>query len=81
MRLIEFCVNNLTPEVQEIKERLEEDPELDVIDYDCTTNCTICAEQPFALVDGELIVGESAEELLDNIYQALEGDGFDLYDL
>ncbi len=37
MRLIEFCVNNLTPEVSRIKEELEADPELDVIDYDCTS--------------------------------------------
>lgn len=79
--LIEFCVNNLTPEVIKIKEKLEADPDLDVIEYDCTANCTICAEQPFALVDGELVTGETAEELLENIYQAIEGGGTGLYDI
>ncbi|SEN57169.1 DUF1450 domain-containing protein [Lihuaxuella thermophila] len=70
--LIEFCINNLTPEVLEIKKKLETDPSLDVIEYGCLGNCGICAEQPYALVNGELIMAETAEELLDNIYKAIE---------
>ncbi|MBA4542081.1 MULTISPECIES: DUF1450 domain-containing protein [Thermoactinomyces] len=70
--LVEFCLNNLTDDVLEIKKKLEADPEIDVLEYGCLGNCGICASGPYALVNGELITGDTAEELLKNIYKAIE---------
>lgn len=70
--LIEFCINNLTPEVLEVKKKLEQDPFLDVIEYNCLGHCGICATQPYALVNGELVRAESGEELLQKIYKKIE---------
>lgn len=70
--LVEFCVNNLTDDVLEIKEKLEQDYSLDVIEYDCLGNCVICAQQPYALVNGEMVKGENAKELYTKIYQAID---------
>lgn len=70
--LVEFCVNNLTDDVIEAKEVLEQDPNLDVIEYDCLGHCLICAQKPYAMVEGEPITGTTGQELLKNIYQAIE---------
>lgn len=56
----------------EIKEKLEQDYSLDVIEYACLGYCGICAEQPYALVNGEMVTGKNADELLANIYQAVD---------
>lgn len=70
--LIEFCVNNLTSDVLEVKMKLEKDPSLDVLEYGCLGNCGICAQQPYALVNGDLVMADSADELLQKIYQKIE---------
>lgn len=70
--LIEFCINNLTEDVLEVKKKLEKDPSLDVLEYGCLGNCGICAEGPYALVNGDLISAKTAEELLEKIYKAIE---------
>lgn len=70
--LIEFCVNNLTDDVLDLMKELEQDIDLDVIEYGCLGNCSICAETPYALVNGEIITGKTAVELKKKIYQAVE---------
>lgn len=70
--LVEFCVNNLTEDVMKIKTKLEADFSLDVIEYGCLGYCGICAEQPYALVNGEMVMGNTAEELLVNIYKEID---------
>ncbi len=70
--IIEFCITNLASGTQEVLEQLEKDPNLDVIEYACTTNCERCAVESFALVNGEYISGETSEQLLKNIYAYLE---------
>lgn len=70
--IIEFCVNNLTSDVLEIMKTLEADRRLDVIEYGCLGYCGICATQPYALVNGDMVKGETAEELLEKIYKAIE---------
>jgi uncharacterized protein YuzB (UPF0349 family) len=70
--LIEFCVNNLTDDVLEIKKKLDEDSSLDVIEYGCLGYCGNCAIHPYCLVNGELIQADTAEELLEKIYKAIE---------
>jgi uncharacterized protein YuzB (UPF0349 family) len=70
--LIEFCINNLTADVLTVKQTLEKDRSLDVLEYGCLGNCGICARQPYALVNGELVSAVTAEELLEKIYQKIE---------
>lgn len=70
--LIEFCVNSLTNDVIEIKKKLEQDPSLDVLEYGCLGNCGICAQQPYVLVNGDMVMADSADELLRKIYQKIE---------
>ncbi|SDK07894.1 YuzB family protein [Sediminibacillus albus] len=70
--IIEFCVNNLASGSQKAMEELEKDPDLDVIEYGCTSFCGICAQSFFAIVNGEPVTADSPKELVDNVYQYLE---------
>jgi len=51
---------------------LENDPNLDVIEYSCLNHCEFCAGHLFALVNGEIVTGEDPEKLVENIYHRLE---------
>jgi len=70
--IIEFCVSNLANGSQKALEQLEKDPNLDIVEYNCLGYCGQCYESLFALVNGEAVEGETAEELVENIYQFLE---------
>ncbi|MFT4412959.1 YuzB family protein [Fredinandcohnia humi] len=70
--IIEFCVSNLASGSQEAREILEKDPNLDIIEYGCLSYCGKCYQSLFALVNGEVVTGETAEELVKNIYEYLE---------
>ena len=70
--IIEFCLSNLASGTQKVKEQLERDPNLDVIEYGCLGYCGQCGVNPFALVNGEVISGENNERLLKNIYKYLD---------
>jgi uncharacterized protein YuzB (UPF0349 family) len=70
--IIEFCISNLASGSQKALERLEKDYDLDVIEYGCLGYCGKCASSLYALVNGEVVTGNTADELVDNIYQYLE---------
>ncbi|MBN8235518.1 YuzB family protein [Halobacillus kuroshimensis] len=70
--LIEFCINNLAEGSQKAKDELEKDPDLDVMDYGCLRNCGLCSQSNYALVEGERVIADSPEELVDKIYQHLD---------
>lgn len=70
--LIEFCVSNIVSGSQEAMEILEKDPNVDVIEYGCLGYCGICASSLYALVNGDIVKGETPQELVANIYQYLE---------
>lgn len=70
--IIEFCVSNLASWSQKALEILERDPNMDIIEYGCLSHCSICFEAPFALVNGDYVSAETAEELVEKIYQHLE---------
>ncbi|WP_026583542.1 YuzB family protein [Bacillus sp. J33] len=70
--IIEFCISNLASGSQKALETLEKDYDLDVIEYGCLGYCGKCASTLFALVNGEVVTGETSEELVENIYQYLE---------
>ncbi|GEN47014.1 uncharacterized protein YuzB (UPF0349 family) [Alkalibacillus filiformis] len=70
--LVEFCVNNLVSGSQEAYEKLRQDPDLDVVEYGCTSNCGICAMSLFAIVEGRRILADTPDELVDRIYEYLD---------
>lgn len=70
--IIEFCVSNLASGTQKVKEELEKDPDLDVIEYGCLSFCGQCSRSNFALVNGEVVKGDTNDELLKNIYKFLD---------
>lgn len=70
--IIEFCISNLASGAQKAREKLERDPNLDVIEYGCLGYCGKCASTLYALVNGEPVTGDTPEELVENIYQYLE---------
>jgi uncharacterized protein YuzB (UPF0349 family) len=70
--IIEFCISNLAEGSQKAREILERDADLDIIEYGCLSHCGKCAHSLFALVDGEVVTGETPEQLVDNIYKHIE---------
>lgn len=46
---------------------LEQNPEYDVVEYGCLGNCGQCFTQPYAMVNGEIVAADTAEELLELI--------------
>ncbi len=39
-----------------------------MLEYGCLTHCGICSAGLYALVNGDIVEGDSPEELLQNIY-------------
>ncbi len=74
--IIEFCINNLSRGSYEAMLKLEEDPNLDIIEYSCLSHCTLCEESLYALVNGEIVRGETPDDLVKNIYKHLEEYSF-----
>ncbi|MGR9048966.1 YuzB family protein [Halobacillus faecis] len=70
--LIEFCINNLISGSQEAKEKLEKDPDLDVVEYGCLRNCGLCSQTLYAVVEGERVMADTPDELVDKIYEHLD---------
>ncbi|CDQ21298.1 Uncharacterized protein YuzB, UPF0349 family [Halobacillus karajensis] len=70
--LIEFCINNLISGSQEAKERLEKDPDLDVVEYGCLRNCGLCSQTLYAVVEGNRVMADTPDELVDKIYEHLD---------
>lgn len=74
--IIEFCMSNLASGAQKAREQLEKDSNLDIIDYGCLGYCGKCAASLYTLVDGEVVTGETPDELVKNVYQHLEENPF-----
>jgi uncharacterized protein YuzB (UPF0349 family) len=76
--IIEFCNSNMSLGTDEIMKKLEDNPDFDVIEYGCLGNCGQCYMTPFAMVNGEIVTADTAEELYDNILKSVntEDDDF-----
>lgn len=70
--IIEFCISNLASGSQEARAILEKDPNFDIVEYGCLSYCGKCYQTLFALVNGEVVTGETPEKLVENIYAYLE---------
>lgn len=70
--IIEFCASNMHHGTDRIMKLLESDPEYDVIEYGCLGNCGECYLVPFALVNGEIVSGTSADQLYELILSKIK---------
>ncbi|PMC40610.1 hypothetical protein CJ195_02530 [Bacillus sp. UMB0899] len=70
--IIEFCISNLANGAQAALEQLEKDPNLDIIEYGCLSYCGKCGHSLYALVNGEMVMGDTPNELVENVYTFLE---------
>jgi uncharacterized protein YuzB (UPF0349 family) len=70
--IIEFCQSNLSAGTLRVKEELEKDTDLDVVDYGCLGHCGECYAYPYALVNGNLVMGKTPKELLQNIREEIK---------
>ncbi|WP_019243784.1 MULTISPECIES: YuzB family protein [Bacillus] len=73
--IIEFCVSNVASGSYPALEKLQKDPNLDIVEYGCLSYCGKCGHYMFALVNGEMVTGEDADELVENIYEFIEENG------
>jgi uncharacterized protein YuzB (UPF0349 family) len=69
--MIEFCASNMHHGTDRIMNVFEQNDEYEVTEYGCLGNCGECYLNPFALVDGEIVSAETADELHDNILKAI----------
>jgi len=72
MHVVEICVSNAHHGTEEIMQRLQQDPRIDVIEYGCLGNCGECYLAPFAMVDGVTVAVESTDELFGAIMHEIE---------
>ncbi|HZH61246.1 MAG TPA: YuzB family protein [Metabacillus sp.] len=70
--IIEFCISNLANGAQAALEQLEKDPNLDIIEYGCLSFCGKCGHSLYALVNGEMVTGDTPDKLVENVYTFLE---------
>ncbi|WP_096156789.1 MULTISPECIES: YuzB family protein [Bacillus] len=70
--IIEFCISNLASGAQKAREILEKDPNLDIVEYGCLGYCGKCFNSMYVLVNGDVVSGNTPEELVENVYQYLE---------
>ncbi|GAA3728686.1 MULTISPECIES: DUF1450 domain-containing protein [Salinicoccus] len=70
--LVEFCSSNMLKGTEDIYQKLDEDPGIDVLDYGCLNNCGLCSKAFFVLVDGEIVSAMTADKLLEKIYKRIE---------
>lgn len=71
MHIVEFCVSNMHHGTEEVLRKLEQLEDVEVIEYGCLGNCGECYLSPYALVNGESIVAENADQLFDLIMAEL----------
>lgn len=80
--IIEFCTNNMHFGTDEVMEKLEQNPDYDVIEYGCLSNCGQCYMMPYAMVNGEIVAADSADALYEAILSKInEADAWDELDL
>ena len=69
---VKFCPCNFEDDLEFIKERLMERSDLNVIEEQCLLYCGQCLVEPFAIVNGENIAADEADELLVKIEHYLD---------
>ncbi|WP_411843580.1 YuzB family protein [Salinicoccus sp. HZC-1] len=70
--LVEFCSSNMLKGTEDMYKTLDEDPEIDVLDYGCLNNCGLCSKAFFVLVEGQIVSATTPEKLLEKIYKRID---------
>ncbi|WP_414044681.1 YuzB family protein [Macrococcus equi] len=70
--IVEFCISNLAKGGQSVFDELSNDPNIDVLDYGCLTYCGQCSDSLYALVNGDIVTGDTPEQLKENIYNHIK---------
>ncbi|WP_410772023.1 YuzB family protein [Fontibacillus sp. BL9] len=70
--IIEFCANNAGFGTDVALNRLKEHYDCEVIEYGCLTGCGMCYMSPYALVNGETVAAETAEQLYEVIVDLIK---------
>ncbi|CAH0322742.1 MULTISPECIES: DUF1450 domain-containing protein [Priestia] len=70
--IVKFCPCNFEEELYDVKEKLQQISDVEIIEEKCLLYCGQCLVQPFALVNGKNIVSDSVNDLLADILQHLE---------
>jgi uncharacterized protein YuzB (UPF0349 family) len=71
MTIVEFCVSNMHHGTDHVLDKLANEPDIEVIEYGCLGNCGECFLSPYALVNGESVVAETAEQLFELIMDTI----------
>ncbi|ATP39496.1 hypothetical protein CSE16_05205 [Solibacillus sp. R5-41] len=69
---VEFCMTNLSLGAADVYDVLIELDDVEITESGCTSNCEICECHLFAIVNGEMVLGDDADTLLQNVQQELE---------
>ena len=69
---VEFCMTNLSLGSADVYDVLVEREDVEITESGCTSNCEICEANLFAIVNGDMIKAEDAEQLLDLVEKELE---------
>lgn len=70
--IIEFCTNNMHHGTEKVMKELERSPDYDVVEYGCLGNCGECYMFPYALVNGEIVAAETADQLMERIMDKIK---------
>lgn len=70
--LVEFCISNLAMGAQETYDILDQDPNIDVLEYGCLSYCAQCSQSLYAIVNGEMVEANTPEELTKKVYEYIE---------
>ena len=68
---LEFCMTNLSLGAADAYDVLLEREDVEIIESGCTSNCEICECYLFAIVNGEMIHAEDANDLVKLIEEEL----------
>ncbi|AWE06823.1 hypothetical protein DCE79_05175 [Lysinibacillus sp. 2017] len=69
---VEFCMTNLSLGAADAYDVLVEREDVEITESGCTSNCEICECHLFAIVNGELLKAQDANELVKIIQEELE---------
>lgn len=71
MHIVEVCISNMHHGTERVLKKLEQHPDIEVIEYGCLGNCGECYLSPYVLVNGESVVAETPEQLYDLVLAAI----------
>ncbi|WP_206831783.1 DUF1450 domain-containing protein [Alicyclobacillus fructus] len=73
MRAVEWCAKNAPAGVREAIALVRAArPDAAVRTYACVDQCALCARQPFAIVDGQVVTAPTPERLARDLVAAID---------